>query len=230
MDDNQLPPRGASAVPQPTKAHARPIRIRAIFVVTGWMSLVAIIPLLSPSVAEAGCLEWNLNGYWEFRLESGAWIGFNLTQARAKPNPSQFELNGKATYNMPRRANGYGGLTTRLVQGSLDGSKFGLYYSVDEPGFEEHPVYFQGVIGPDGNLHGTGPTDLNQPKGEINWREKAGRKAKCQKTSAEAEVEENPQGGAGEVLKQTTPPSAEEKTGVFEPHRGIGGILKETQP
>ena len=123
---------------------------------------------------------------------------------------------------MPRQANGYGGLTIRLVQGSLVGNKFGLVYSVDEPGFEEEGVGFEGVIGPDGNLSGRGPTDLDHPYGSIDWHEKAGRKAECQKSSAEAEVEEKPQGGVGEVLKPP-PPSAEEKAESLRP-----SLIKES--
>ena len=184
----------------------------------------AAFAALAPSLAQGGCLEWNLNSYWEFQLETGAWVGFNLTQTRWKPNSSHFELNGKATYNMPRRADGGGGLVTRLVQGNLEGNKFLLFYSVEEP--EEHGVDF------DGNLSGRGPTDLDRPKGYMNWHEKAGRQAECQKSSVEAETQQNPQGGVGEVLKQATPPSAEEKAGIFEqkPHKGIGDVLKETQP
>jgi hypothetical protein len=112
----------------------------------------------------------------------------------------------------------------------LEGNKFRLIYSVEEP--EEHPVDFEGVLSPDGNLSGRGPTDLDRPKGYTNWHEKAGRQAECQKSSVEAETQQNPQGGVGEVLKQTTPPSAEEKAGIFEqkPHKGIGDVLKETNP
>ena len=193
----------------------------------------AAFAALAPSPAKGGCLEWNLNGYWEFQLKTGAWIGFNLTQARWKPNSNHFDLSGKATYNTPRRADGYGGLVVRVVQGGVDGNKFHLIYSVDEPGLgEEHPVEFHGVIDPDGNLSGMGPTDLDRPKGTIKFHEKAGRKAACQKTSAEAEVQQNPEGNIGESLKDTQPPTPEVKAGVFEqkPHKGIGDVLKETKP
>jgi hypothetical protein len=186
----------------------------------------AAFAALASSSAHAECLEWNLNGYWEFQLENGRWIGFNLTQNRWKPGSSQFVINGKATYNTPRRADGNGGLATRLVSGSLTGNKFSLMYSVDEPGFEEHGIDFFGVVDPDGSLGGNGPTDFDHSKGRMNFFEKAGRKAACQKTSAEAEVEQNPEGRVGKILEGTQPPSQKDMLDMEQGPK-IRDILKE---
>jgi hypothetical protein len=200
-------------------------RLGPIAKVIAGSTVLAAFAAFAPAPAQAECLEWNLNGYWEFQLENGRWIGFNLTQARWKPGSNVFVINGKATYNAPRRADGNGGLAIRLVQGSLEGNKFQLYYSVDEPGFEEHSIHFNGVVDAAGSLGGNGPTDFDHSKGRMNFVEKAGRKAACQKTSAEAEVEQNPEGRVGEILKETQPPSQKDMLDMEQ-----GPKIRDTQP
>jgi hypothetical protein len=163
-------------------------------------------------------------------LSDGAWVTFDLKQVRAKGG---FALSGAYGTHASKLMGGSG-----WSEGSLRGSNFNVEIR-DETAGNMWLQRFEGVISPAGKLSGTVPESMVLIRGHWDKYKApamltfyAGRQAECQKTSAEAEVEEKQQGGAGEVLKQTTPPSAEEKTGVFEekPHKGIGGILKETQP
>jgi hypothetical protein len=157
-------------------------RLASYATVISSLSIIGAMVVV-PSQARA-CEQWDLGGYWEFQLDNGRWVGFSLQQEGKS-------LSGKAQYWVPRGADGRGPVF-RWADGRVEGKEFYLVYPFEE--VHDEFVTFKGRVNPDGSLSGIGPDDPNNPnpKQEIGWHEKAGRKATCIK------------GGAGGSQSQTS--------------------------
>jgi hypothetical protein len=133
------------------------IHIRPIVIVTGWM-LLGVVTLLSPSVAYAGCAQWDISGHWEIQQGNGITVSLDLTQTGT-------EVRGTGSFatrpsSLPM--GGFGASYKGSITGTIASNAIILLNA-------EWGGVYRGGVASDASIGGT-TFATNDPGNQVTWR------------------------------------------------------------